>query len=64
MESIPSTTRRMPIRRGRRIPVSVTLAPETQLLISTLGEGNRSAGIEELARMYWAREILPQQETA
>ena len=59
-----TTARRMPIRRGRRIPVSVTLAPETQLLISTLGEGNRSAGIEELARMYWAREIVPEPEVA
>ena len=55
MESI--TTRRLPIRRGRRIPISVSLAPETHELLAKLGEGNRSAAIEELARLYRRREL-------
>ena len=59
-----TTTRRMPIRRGRRIPINVTLAPETHVLITRLGEGNRSAGIEELARLFRAKELTRQPETA
>ena len=54
----------MPIRRGRRIPINVTLAPETHVLITRLGEGNRSAGIEELARLFRAKELTRQPETA
>jgi hypothetical protein len=42
----------------------VTLAPETHLLISKLGAGNRSSGIEELARMYREREFTPLTQTA
>ena len=53
-----------PVIRGRRIPVSVTLAPETHLLISKLGAGNRSSGIEELARMYRERQLAPTLQTA
>ena len=55
MES--TTTRRVPIRRGRRIPISVSLAPETHELLHRLGEGNRSAAIEELVRLYRRREL-------
>ena len=59
-----TTTKRMPVRRGRRIAVNVTLAPETHVLLAKLGEGNRSAAIEELARMYRLREITREPETA
>ena len=52
-----TTTQRLPIRRGRRISISVTLAPETHVLLSKLGEGNRSAAIEELARLYRERAL-------
>jgi hypothetical protein len=55
MES--TTTKRMPIRRGRRIPINVTLSAETHLLLARIGEGNRSAGIEELVRLYRAKEL-------
>jgi hypothetical protein len=63
MES--TTTRRIPIRRGRRIPISVSLAPETHALLERLGEGNRSAAIEELVRLYRRRELaIPRTEPA
>ena len=51
------TTRRMPLRRGRRKAVNVTLSPETLRILHLVGEGNRSAGIEELARMYQSRQV-------
>ena len=61
MDSI--TTRRLPIRRGRRIPVSVSLAAETHELLVKIGEGNKSAAIEELARLYRRRELaIPRTE--
>jgi hypothetical protein len=63
MEST-TTTKRMPLRRSRRIPISVSLSVETHLLLARLGEGNRSAGIEELARMFQAHEISRLTESA
>ncbi len=52
------TTVRMPIRRGRRISLTVTLAPESHVLLAKLGEGNRSAGVEELVRLYRAKQLV------
>ena len=54
----PTTSRRLPLRRGRRIPLSVTVSPETHALLAKLGEGNRSAAIEELVRLHLLRERL------
>ncbi len=51
----PCALQRVRTGRGRRIPVSVSLEPETHLLVSRLGRGNRSAGIDELARLYRAK---------
>jgi hypothetical protein len=48
----PTTTRRMPLRRGKRIPINVTVAPETNVWLAKFGDGNRSAAIEELVRLY------------
>jgi hypothetical protein len=63
MES--TTTRRMPIRRARRTALNVTLAPETIEVLARLGEGNRSAAIEELVRLYRRRELaIPRTEPA
>jgi hypothetical protein len=47
----------MPIRRGRRIALNVTLAPETIETLARIGEGNRSAAIEELVRLHRRREL-------
>lgn len=55
----PTTTRRMPMRRGRRVPMSVTVSPETVLLLHKIGDGNKSAAVEELARLYRARALEP-----
>jgi hypothetical protein len=52
-----TTTLRMPLKRGRRIPVNVTLAAETHIFLAKFGQGNRSAAIEELVRLYRAREL-------
>jgi hypothetical protein len=54
-----TTTQRMPLKRGRRIALSVTLSKETHTLLAALGEGNRSAAIEELARLYRERALEP-----
>lgn len=54
-----TTTQRMPLRRGRRIALSVTVSPETHKLLARLCEGNRSAAVEELARLYRARALEP-----
>jgi hypothetical protein len=47
----------MPMRRAKRVPLNVTLAPETHVWLARIGDGNRSAAIEELVRLYRAREL-------
>ena len=37
------STRRAPLNRGRRIPLNVTLSPETHRALSEIANGNRSA---------------------
>ena len=59
-----TTTVRMPLRRRKRVPVNLTLAPETHVFLARFGDGNRSAAVEELVRLYRAREILRQPESA
>jgi len=52
--------RRAPLRRGRRIPLNVNLSPETHKELHRIGEGNRSAAIEDVVRWYTehrAREL-------
>ncbi len=51
------TTQRMPMRRAKRRAVNVTLSPDTLRILEFVGEGNRSAGIEELARLYQSLKI-------
>ena len=53
------TTHRMPLRRAKRRAVNVTLSPETLRILALVGEGNRSAGIEELARLYHVQYLAP-----
>jgi hypothetical protein len=50
-----TTTRRMPIRRERRIALNVTVSPETKAHLELIGEGNRSAAIEMLVTDYLRR---------
>lgn len=49
------TTRRMPLRRAKRIALNVTVSPETLRELARIGEGNRSAAIEILLEDYMAR---------
>jgi hypothetical protein len=56
--------RRQPLRRGRRIPLNVTLAPETHRELARIGEGNKSAGIEELVRQHIERRAIAEPEPA
>ena len=53
------TTHRMPLRREKRRAVNVTLSSETLRILALVGEGNRSAGIEELARLYHVKHLVP-----
>jgi hypothetical protein len=52
-----TTTRRMPMRRARRLRLNVTVSLETQVWLAKIGEGNKSAAIEELVRLYRARSL-------
>jgi hypothetical protein len=52
------------VRRRRRIPANLTLLPETHVYLARIGDGNRSAAVEELVRMHRARELTPQTESA
>ena len=45
------------MRRNRRIPVNVTLDPETAKYLQHLGDGNRSAAVEELVRQERIRRL-------
>lgn len=49
------STRRAPLRRGRRIPICVSLSPETHEALLKIEGGNRSAAIEKLVKEYHAR---------
>lgn len=49
------TTRRLPLRRSKRIALNVTLAPEIHAALERIGDGNRSAGVEEAVRFYIAK---------
>jgi len=44
--------RRAPLRRGRRVPLNVNISLETLKELSRIGEGNRSAAIEDVVRWY------------
>jgi hypothetical protein len=52
-----TTVRRLPLRRGKRLRLNVTVAPETHRALRDIGDGNRSAAIEELVRLYRLREL-------
>jgi hypothetical protein len=49
------STRRAPLRKGRRIPLNVTLSPDIHRDLAKLEKGNRSAAIEMLVREYFER---------
>jgi hypothetical protein len=51
-----TTTRRMPLRRARRVRLNVTLDPSTKRYLRKLGEGNCSAAIEELVSLERLRQ--------
>jgi hypothetical protein len=52
---------RAPLPSGRRIPLTVNVDPDTHAGIVQIArgfEGNRSAVIEHLVRLYFAKPIL------
>lgn len=50
-----TSARRAPLPEGaRRIPLNVTLDPQTHRELGRIGQGNRSAAIEKLVRHYLA----------
>lgn len=49
-------THRPRLRRGRRIPINVTLAPNILKALHKIGDGNRSAAIEKLVGEHLERE--------
>jgi hypothetical protein len=54
------TTRRLPLKRARRIAINVTVDPETHVILHRIGEGNRSAGLEEVVRFYLSKCRQPE----
>jgi hypothetical protein len=50
-----TTTRRMPVRRERRIALNVSVSPETKAYLEQIGDGNRSAAVEMLVADYLRR---------
>lgn len=46
------SSRRPPLAKGRRIPLNVTLSPETWRALGKIGRGNRSAAIEKLVELH------------
>jgi len=56
------STRRAPLTRGRRIPLSVNIAPDVHRELGKLCGGNRSAAIEELVRQHLERRGTPSLE--
>lgn len=46
--------RRAPLKKGRRIPVTVTMDVKTYDALRRIGRGNRSAAIEDLVRAHLA----------
>jgi hypothetical protein len=51
---------RAPLASGRRIPLTVNVDPDTHAGIAQIArgfEGNRSAVIEHLVRLYFAKPI-------
>ena len=49
------SSRRAPLKRGRRIPLCVSLDPDTHKGLEKIARGNKSAAIEQLVRDYFAR---------
>ena len=48
-------TRRAPLKKGRRLAVTISISPETHKGLAKIAKGNKSAAIEQLVRDYFAR---------
>jgi hypothetical protein len=58
---------RAPLPTGRRIPLMVSIDPDTHAGLTQIArgfEGNRSAVIEHLVRLYFAKPHTPVSLTA
>ena len=53
------STRRAPLSRGRRINLNVNISPDTHKALGKIGNGNRSAAIEELVARHLERMRAP-----
>ena len=54
-----NTNRRAPLRKGRRIPICLSLSPETHRELGKICAGNRSAAVESLVRDHVERLRAP-----
>jgi hypothetical protein len=55
-------TQRAKLANGRRLPLTVSVDPDTHAGITQIArgfEGNRSAVIEHLVRLYFSKPVLP-----
>lgn len=56
--------RRAPLKKGRRISLTVNLTPENHRELSKMCNGNRSAAIEMLITLYRAERVAKVAEPA
>jgi hypothetical protein len=49
------SSRRPPLKKGRRIALNVNISPETHRALGKISNGNRSAAIETLVRQHLDR---------
>lgn len=47
--------RRAPLRKGRRIPICLSLSPDTHRALAKIADGNRSEAVEQLVREHVER---------
>lgn len=54
------STRRAPLRGAKRIPLNVTVSPQTHEELGRIAAGNRSAAIEELVKRHLETQRTPE----
>lgn len=57
------TSRRAPLKKGRRINLNLNIAPDVHRELGRLCGGNRSAAVEALVHEHLARVRVPQPDT-
>jgi hypothetical protein len=56
---LDNSNRSEPLKKGRRIPITVNLAPDIHRELGKIEGGNKSAAIERLVREHIARRAEP-----